>query len=179
MDAGGGAHTPSISNADHIHESEKLARRFFSIGATRLRRAHGSVHDDVTVVSKVRPGEVFEGKDAVVRFVQDTLADSLYEAPTTIYLPIDDSRVVVEGRLRWIDDDRVIRDDPVTWAVEFRDELLSASFPRGRSSRRRRFWAPPRSNGAGCGRRPCSEGARRRMTRLEPPNGGSMCESTA
>ncbi|HEY6114014.1 MAG TPA: hypothetical protein VIV37_07900 [Gaiellaceae bacterium] len=88
-----------------------------------------AVHDDVTVVSKVRPGQVFEGKDAVVHFVQDTLADSLYEAPTMIYLPIDDSRVVVEGRIRWIDDDRVIRDDPVTWAVEFRDDLLLRLIP--------------------------------------------------
>jgi hypothetical protein len=37
---------------------------------------------------------------------------------------LDDTRVVVEGRLRWIDDERVIRDDPVIWAMEFRDDLL-------------------------------------------------------
>ena len=131
MDAGeSAAHTPRIPNTDHIHESEKLARRFFSIVERRaFDELPEAVHDDVTVVSKVRPGQVFEGKDAVVRFVQDTLADSLYEAPTTIYLPIDDSRVVVEGRLRWIDDDRVIRDDPVTWAVEFRDDLLLRLIP--------------------------------------------------
>ena len=32
------------------------------------------------LVSKVRPGEVLEGRDEFVRFVQDTLANSLYEA---------------------------------------------------------------------------------------------------
>ena len=81
------------------------------------------------VVSKVRPGLVFEGKDELVRFVQETLSDSLYEATTTTYLPIDDERVVVEGRIRWIDDERVIRDDPVTWAMEFRDDLLIRLIP--------------------------------------------------
>ncbi len=81
------------------------------------------------VVSKVRQGLVFEGKDELVRFVQDTLSDSLYEASTTTYLPIDDGRVVVEGRIRWIDDERVIRDDPVTWAMEFRDDLLLRLIP--------------------------------------------------
>ena len=39
-----------------------------------------------------------------------------------LYTPLDDDRVIVEGRLRWIDDERVIRDDPVVWALEFRDE---------------------------------------------------------
>lgn len=131
MDAGWStAHTPSISDANHMHESERLARRFFSLVERRaFDELAEVVHDDVTVVSKVRPGEVFEGKDALVRFVRETLADSLYEAPTTAYLPIDHSRVVVEGRIRWIDDDRVIRDDPVTWAVEFRDDLLLRLIP--------------------------------------------------
>ncbi len=32
--------------------------------------------------------------------------------------------MIVEGRLRWIDEDRVIRDDPVVWALQFRDGLL-------------------------------------------------------
>ncbi len=35
-----------------------------------------------------------------------------------------DLRVTVEGRVRWIDDERVIRDDPIVWALEFRDGLL-------------------------------------------------------
>lgn len=83
----------------------------------------------VVLVSKVRPGLVVEGKEAFIRFVQDTLADSLYEAVASSFQPIDDERVVVEGRIRWIDDDRVIRDDPVTWAMEFRAGLLTRFVP--------------------------------------------------
>jgi len=83
----------------------------------------------IVLVSKVRPGLVVEGKEAFIRFVQDTLADSLYEAVASSFQPIDDARVVVEGRMRWIDDDRVIRDDPVTWAMEFRDGLLTRFVP--------------------------------------------------
>ena len=36
---------------------------------------------------------------------------------------------MVEGRIRWIDDERVIRDDPVIWAMEFRDDLLLRLVP--------------------------------------------------
>lgn len=64
-----------------------------------------------------------------MRFVQDNLGPSLYEAAAGSFEPIDDQRVVVEGRLRWIDDDRVIRDDPVIWAMEFRDGLLARFIP--------------------------------------------------
>jgi hypothetical protein len=35
--------------------------------------------------------------------------------------------VVVEGRMRWIDEERILRDDPVIWALEFRDGLLVRS----------------------------------------------------
>ena len=87
------------------------------------------VDESVMIVSKVRPGQVVEGKDDFVHFVQDTLANSLYEAVVDSYRAIDDDRVVVEGRIRWIDEDRIIRDDPVTWAMEFRDGLLVRFIP--------------------------------------------------
>ena len=87
------------------------------------------VHDDVVVVSKMRPGLVLEGKREAVEHMQETLTGNLYEATTTAYFPVDENRIVVEGRIRWIDDERVIRDDPVTWAMEFRDELLVRFIP--------------------------------------------------
>jgi hypothetical protein len=70
-----------------------------------------------------------EGKDDFLRFLHSTVTESLYEATTSEYHPLDDDRVVVEGRLRWIDEDRVIRDDPVTWAMEFRHGLLTRFLP--------------------------------------------------
>lgn len=113
-----------------IQESERLARRWFAVVEQRdFGQLVELAHDDILVVSKVRPGEVVEGKESFARFVQETLADSLYETSSTSFDALDDTRVVVEGRMRWIDDDRVIRDDPVTWAMEFRDGLLVRFIP--------------------------------------------------
>lgn len=124
------AHTPCIAGAADIFESERLARRWFSVVEQRAFDDLADLVDpSITVVSKVRPGQVVEGKNDFVRFVQGTLTDSLYEAMVTSYQALDDDRVVVEGRIRWIDDDRVIRDDPVTWAMEFRDGLLVRFIP--------------------------------------------------
>lgn len=77
----------------------------------------------------MQQGLVLEGKDEVVRYIHETLSDSLYEASTTTFLPIDDVRIVVEGRIRWIDEERVIRDDAVNWAMEFRESLLARLIP--------------------------------------------------
>ena len=82
------------------------------------------MHDDVQLVSKIRPGTTVYGRSDVGRFFQEEVAPNLFEASSEVFTPLDDRRVIVEGRVRWIDDERVIRDDPVIWAVEFRDELL-------------------------------------------------------
>jgi hypothetical protein len=87
------------------------------------------VHDDIQLVSKVRAGTVVDGRAAATEFIQETVAASLYEVAPDIFTPLDDDRVVVEGRMRWIDDERVIRDDPVVWAMEFRDGLLLRFVP--------------------------------------------------
>jgi hypothetical protein len=72
----------------------------------------------------VRPGTTVHGRRDVVRFIETEVAPHLFEAATEVFTPLDDERVIVEGRVRWIDDERVIRDDPVIWAVQFRDERL-------------------------------------------------------
>ena len=76
------------------------------------------------IVSKIRAGTVVHGRPEVVEFIRETVAPSLYDAAVEVYTTIDADRVIAEGRLRWIDEERVIRDDPVVWALEFRDELL-------------------------------------------------------
>ena len=123
--------TPHISErTPETVLSERLARHWFSVVEERAFDQLGELVDpSIIVVSKVRPGRVIEGRDEFIRFVQDTLANSLYEAVASSFHPLDDTRVVVEGRIRWIDDDRVIRDDPVTWAMEFRDGLLVRFIP--------------------------------------------------
>jgi hypothetical protein len=127
------AHTPLIPDPKaplELATSERLARRWFGLvkrgGFEQLTEL---IHEDVRLVSKVRPGMVVEGRGAVAQFIQETVATSLYEAVPDVYTPVDDERVVVEGRMRWIDDERVIRDDPVVWAMEFRDGLLFRFVP--------------------------------------------------
>jgi hypothetical protein len=121
---------PISENVEETRGSERLARRWWALVDQRAFDQLGELlHDEVVVVSKIQPGVVLEGRDEVLRFVAETLADSLYEATTSEYLPLDEERIVVEGRVRWIDDERVIRDDPVTWAMEFRDGLLVRFVP--------------------------------------------------
>ena len=114
-----------ISSAFDPPSSERLARRWFA-AVTRgaFDELPELLHEDVELVSKIRTGTVVHGRDDAARFIADSVAPNLYEAAVELYTPLDDDRVVVEGRLRWIDEDRVIRDDPVVWALEFRDELL-------------------------------------------------------
>jgi hypothetical protein len=44
-----------------------------------------------------------------------------------VFRPLDDERIVVEGRMRWMDEERILRDDPVIWALEFREGRLRRS----------------------------------------------------
>lgn len=111
-------------------ESERLARRwFFVLQSGSLESLVELAHEDVVVASKIRPGVVLQGRDQIAAFIADSLSASLHEVVTDVFRPLDESRVVVEGRLRWIDEERVIRDDPVTWALEFRDGLLLRFLP--------------------------------------------------
>ena len=59
----------------------------------------------------------------------EELSGHFFETHPEVFRPIDDYRVVVEGRLRWMDEDRILRDDPLVWAFEFRDGLLYRSTP--------------------------------------------------
>ena len=110
--------------------SEQLARRWFAlIRDGSFERLRELLHEDVVIVSRVRPGQIVEGREAVASFIEDIVSRSLYEAVTDGYTPLDDERVIVEGRMRWIDDERVIRDDPAVWAMEFRDGLVLRFLP--------------------------------------------------
>jgi hypothetical protein len=113
-----------------MSSSERLARQWFAtVARGEFDRLPALVHEDIRVVSRIQPGFVVQGRDDVARYIEQTVAERLYEALPEVYEPIDDTRIGVEGRMRWIDDERVIRDDPVVWAMEFRDELLLRFLP--------------------------------------------------
>jgi hypothetical protein len=87
------------------------------------------VHPEAEVVLRaVRPGHVLRGRDAVARFLEE-LGGSFVEAHPEVFRPIDGERIVVEGRQRWMDEEHILRDDPLVWALEFRDGLLYRSTP--------------------------------------------------
>lgn len=110
--------------------SERLARRWFGAVARRaFDELPDLLHDDIRIVSRVQAGTVVDGREDATHLIEDVVATSLYEAVPEVYLPIDDARIAVEGRMRWMDDDRVIRDDPIVWALEFRDGLLVRFLP--------------------------------------------------
>ena len=75
-----------------------------------------------------RPGEVLRGREEAEAFL-DEIADEFVELVADECRPLDDERVVVEGRRRTIDDERVLRDDPMILAMVFRDGLLWRSTP--------------------------------------------------
>jgi hypothetical protein len=88
------------------------------------------IHPEVEMVLKaVRPGDVLRGRDEVAAFVENEIGSMFYETVGEVFRPIDDERIVVEGRIRWMDDERVLRDDPMIWALEFRDGQLFRSSP--------------------------------------------------
>jgi hypothetical protein len=110
--------------------SERLARRYFELfrhGETE--RLIELLHPEVEILLKTsRTGEVLRGREAVGTFLNE-VAGRFYESLPEVFRPLDDERVVVEGRMRWMDEERILRDDPMIWALEFRDGLLWRSTP--------------------------------------------------
>jgi hypothetical protein len=112
-----------------MRESERLARRYFALfGSELTEELLEIVHPDIELVVRTRSGTVLRGRDEVAAFVREISGRS-YRTVPWVYAPVDESRVVVEGRIQWTDDDRVLRDDPVVWALEFRDGMLRRSAP--------------------------------------------------
>ncbi len=111
-------------------ESERLARRYFAlVDEGDVERMRDLIHPEVEMVLKTtRPGDVLRGREDVVAFARDQ-SERFFESSATVFEPLDETRIVVEGRIRWLDDERVLRDDPMIWALEFRDGLLRRSTP--------------------------------------------------
>jgi hypothetical protein len=113
-----------------VPESERLARRLFALHQQGERaKMLELVHPEVEcVLMTIRPGEVLRGRQEAEAFLEE-ISDEFVELVAEECTPLDDERVVVEGRRRWIDEDRVLRDDPMILAMLFRDGLLWRSTP--------------------------------------------------
>ena len=112
-----------------------MARRFFSLFERgELTKLVELLHPDVEMVLKTPPPgevlrEVLRGRNEVEAFVESELDRGFNESHANVFRPLDEKRIVVEGRVRSMDDERVLRDDPMIWALEFRDGLLRRSMP--------------------------------------------------
>jgi ketosteroid isomerase-like protein len=113
-----------------LPESERLARHFFALYAeSDTAGLLDLIHPELEwVVMTTRPGHVLRGRDEAAAFLDET-AGRFIEFVTETYRPLDGERLILEGRLRWIDDERVLRDDPLILALAFRDGLLWRSTP--------------------------------------------------
>lgn len=77
---------------------------------------------------KLQPGGEIRGIAELGRFYREVLGErGLFEITARAVHELDERRIVVEGRMRWMDDDRVLRDDPVTWALELEHGLIRRS----------------------------------------------------
>jgi ketosteroid isomerase-like protein len=110
---------------------ESLARRYFALfNARDLDELRALLHPDVVLeLRAVQPGAVLRGREEVVRFFENEFPHRLWETVVQACKPLTETGVVVAGRIRWMDEERVLRDDPRLWALEFRDGLLLRSVP--------------------------------------------------
>ena len=79
------------------------------------------------VTSTAQSGVVFRGPDEIIAFFRRELARRFWYARFDVFTPLSEDRIAVEGRVRWGDDERVMRDDRRVWALEFRDGLVYRS----------------------------------------------------
>jgi hypothetical protein len=112
-------------------ESEALARLYFERArGGEVTRLLELLHPEVEITLKTRGGETLHGREEVARFLSEiSESRSVFETTTEQFRVVDEERVIVEGRMRWMDEERILRDDPVVWALEFRDEQLLRSTP--------------------------------------------------
>jgi hypothetical protein len=110
---------------------ERLARRYFELfHAETLPELRDVLHPDALIeLQAVQPGVHLHGRDEIVAVLEQEFSQRLWETVVHVCTPIDESRIVAEGRIRWMDDERVMRDEARVWGLEFRDGLLLRSVP--------------------------------------------------
>ena len=119
--------TPSTPTLD----SERLARLYFErFSEHSIEGLAELIHPDVVLeLQAVEVGRVLRGRGELLQFFEAQFVRRRWWAVVQACHSIGNDKAVVEGRVRWIDDERVLRDDPRVWALEFCDGLLVRSIP--------------------------------------------------
>jgi hypothetical protein len=113
--------------------SERLARRYFRLFNEHSRECLAElVHPDVVLeLQAVESGRVLRGRDEPLAYFAEQWNRRRWDAVVHVIEVVDENKAIVEGRVCWIDDDHVLRDDPRVWALQFREGLHLRSIPAG------------------------------------------------
>jgi SnoaL-like domain len=114
-------------------DSEHLARRYFELFNAHSREGLAElVHPDVVLeLQAVEFGRVLRGRDELLRFFAEQWRRRRWDAVVHAVEAVDENKAIVEGRVCWVDDKHVLRDDSRVWGLQFRDGLLVRSIPAG------------------------------------------------
>jgi hypothetical protein len=100
------------------------------VNEREYERALELAHPELEAVLRVPSGQILRGSEEVAHFLREVVAERpLYEVTIANVRSLDERRIVVECRMRWMEEDHVLRDDPVVWALELEDGLLRRSTP--------------------------------------------------
>ena len=112
-------------------ESERLAMRYFELFSDHaLGELAELIHADVVLeLQAVEVGRVLRGRAELLGFFEEQFRHRRWDAIVHACHSVGDDKVIVEGRIHWIDDERVMRDDRRVWALEFCDGRLLRSIP--------------------------------------------------
>lgn len=112
-------------------DSERLARLYFErFSKHSIEGLAELIHPDVVLeLQAVEVGRVLRGRAELLQFFEEQFMRRRWWAVVQACHAVNEDRAIVEGRVRWIDDERVLRDDPRVWALEFCDGLLVRSTP--------------------------------------------------
>ena len=111
-----------------MYESERLARELFSRSERGEQAENLSlIHPDAAIAPSYDPSTVASQAD-VTAHLQGTDTPRVVDAVAHTYSPLDDHRIVVEGRVRLRRSGGGFSDQSMVWAVVFRDGLLYRSW---------------------------------------------------
>ena len=111
-----------------MYESERLARAVFSATAHgELAKTLPLIHPDAVIVPGAETSTVVSRADLVEHLASQSKLPVLDSVAHT-YTPLDDERIIVEGRVRVRLENGGFSDHAMVWGMVFRDGLLFRSW---------------------------------------------------
>jgi hypothetical protein len=110
-----------------VLESERLARQLFD-RSQRGDQADSvpALHPEAEIAPSYDPSSVVS-RDDFVAHLQSGDEPRVVDATGHVYRPLDDERIIVEGRVR-VRQENGFADRSIVWALVFRDGLLYRSW---------------------------------------------------